>query len=279
MKHAFPRLSQQNKEWDFLLDNKLNHSLSTGKSTTSPSWIPSGRETAFHELQSQLPELVGICKEFKDVEVWREWVQSPTPELSLLLKIRINPLQKLTLIAALCPRRYFYFTNILIFTDCYFNLFFCRLQEAIERFVHEMLGPVPCYNIDSMAEYFHCDFPVLFIIAPGTDPSQELGSYARTKRDNSNFIETALGAADQSQEAIEKIKTCASEGKWILVKNVHLASSFIRQLSTEFTSWNKDSNFQLFMTTESALGIPATLLESCTKANSFNSLVFTFSPR
>jgi len=53
-----------------------------------------------------------------------------------------------------------------------------------------------------------------------------------------------------------------------------LVSSFIEQLSTEFTCWNKDPNFQLFMTTESALGIPITFLESCTKANSFNSLCF-----
>jgi len=124
VKYAFPSLSPKKKEWDFLLDIKLNDSLSPGESIARPAWIPSGRESAFHELQSSLPDLVGVCREFKDVEVWREWVQSSTPELSLPLKIRINPLQRLTLISALCPRRYCYFNKILIFTLWYFNLYF-----------------------------------------------------------------------------------------------------------------------------------------------------------
>eukprot|EP00210_Caulerpa_lentillifera_P003221 g3076.t1 len=244
VKHSFPSLSPEKNEWEFLANTTLSCSLNRIDLISSPSWVPRGREYIFQELQSRLPDLVRCCKGFKETDKWREWVMSPNPEHSFPGSIRLNPLQKIILIASLCPE---------------------RLPEAVDGFLLNILEPVPGYSIEALATHFHPEFPVLFIIATGSDPSPELRAYTQKKFGDSTFIEISLGAT-HNHKAIDEIKNCTLNGNWILVKNVHLTNSFIEQLAQEFQSWKKHSDFQLFLTTESTDSLPLTLLESSTKA-------------
>ncbi|KAL4829789.1 hypothetical protein H8958_009079 [Nasalis larvatus] len=68
--------------------------------------------------------------------------------------------------------------------------------------------------------------PILIIISPGADPSQELQELANTERSRECYHQVAMGQG-QADLAIQMLKECARNGDWLCLKNLHLVVSWL----------------------------------------------------
>ena len=60
----------------------------------------------------------------------------------------------------------------------------------------------------------------------------------------------AMGSPEGFDEAEKAISSAARTGRWVLLKNVHLAPSWLQQLEKKLHSLGANQNFRLFLTAE-----------------------------
>lgn len=72
----------------------------------------------------------------------------------------------------------------------------------------------------------------------------------------------AIGSAEGFSQAEKAINTAAKQGKWVMLKNVHLAPSWLVQLEKKLHSFQAHPNFRLFLTMEINPKLPVNLLRS-----------------
>lgn len=70
--------------------------------------------------------------------------------------------------------------------------------------------------------------PILFCSAPGFDPSNKI--YELAKECKVAYDDVALGSAEGFELAYKSIDRAASKGSWVILKNVHLAPSWLKEL-------------------------------------------------
>lgn len=124
--------------------------------------------------------------------------------------------------------------------------------------------------------------PILIIISPGADPSQELAEAAAqvSGKEGIDYREVAMGQG-QADIALAEITQAAASGGWVCLKNLHLVTFWLPVLEKHInsilqpyitngsTSGDNSSephrNFRLWLTTEPQDEFPSTLLQSCLK--------------
>ncbi|VDN17069.1 unnamed protein product [Dibothriocephalus latus] len=171
---------------------------------------------------------------FDNEEVWSRWMTSRDAEEgrlpAALSDLPLTPFQVLLVIQALRP---------------------AELQRSMKQFAKKCLG-LPhltpssvslqrLYNAETRAEE-----PILIIISPGADPSQELAEAAQASIGKGNYHEVAMGQG-QADLALSEITSAAESGSW--------ASDGPKL----------HPNFRLWLTTEPQQTFPSTLLQSCLK--------------
>ena len=72
-----------------------------------------------------------------------------------------------------------------------------------------------------------CDLPLIFVLSPGVDPTNQLSQLAQVK--NIPFSSIALGQG-QSPLAVKLIDGGVVEGTWTLLANCHLMESWLGEL-------------------------------------------------
>jgi dynein heavy chain 1 len=65
--------------------------------------------------------------------------------------------------------------------------------------------------------------------------------------ENLRFI---LGSAEGFSQAEKAINSAAKSGRWVMLKNVHLAPQWLVQLEKKIHSLSPHANFRLFLTME-----------------------------
>jgi dynein heavy chain 1 len=110
------------------------------------------------------------------------------------------------------------------------------------------------------------------IVANEVQPSTPLSLVSVTGYDASYRVENlvqntgvqctpvAMGSQEGFTLADQAITTAARQGTWVLLKNVHLAPSWLGQLEKRLQSLNPDRNFRIFLTMEANPVIPVSLL-------------------
>jgi len=107
--------------------------------------------------------------------------------------------------------------------------------------------------------------PIMFLTTLGSDPSKDLEELAIKNVGRENYIEIPMGAGD-TESIIEKLKDANENGKWITLKNIHLAVSWLPTLEKEIKSLtNVNEKFRLFLTSETHNKMSPILLQSCIK--------------
>lgn len=109
-----------------------------------------------------------------------------------------------------------------------------------------------------------CTDPVLFIISPGSDPSEELQEFAEATIGRNGFHEIAMGG-DTNDMAIETIKQAAIKGEWVCLKNLHLVTPWLSVLEKEFKMLKPEKQFRLWLTSEPHVKFPSILLQTSLK--------------
>lgn len=102
--------------------------------------------------------------------------------------------------------------------------------------------------------------PVLLCSAPGYDASGRVDDLAAEL--SKQITSIAMGSAEGFNQAELAINGAAKSGKWVMLKNVHLAPQWLIQLEKKLYSLEPNPNFRLFLTLEIHPKIPVNLLRA-----------------
>lgn len=73
--------------------------------------------------------------------------------------------------------------------------------------------------------------PIVFILSPGSDPTQQLLRFAKDLRGSTLHMDIVSLGQGQGPRAEELIaKSLVLKGRWIFLQNCHLAASFMPRL-------------------------------------------------
>ncbi|XP_032878557.1 cytoplasmic dynein 2 heavy chain 1 isoform X2 [Amblyraja radiata] len=247
-----PDLFQEN-EWDaftgLIVGDMLRKTDSQkSKRESIPSWIDQERVAAVTLLKTTFPSLYQtLCLE--DLDLWLNFSQSSTCEQDVPASIarRITLFQQVIVVQAIRPD---------------------RLQSAMALFASRALGMTelspPLLNLKRLLNETLATEPVLIIISPGADPSQELQELASETIGRENFHEVAMGQG-QADIAIQTLKECSRNGEWLCLKNLHLVTLWLPVLEKDLNRLEPHTNFRLWLTAESHPKFTPILLQSSLK--------------
>ncbi|CAG8531180.1 10166_t:CDS:10, partial [Acaulospora colombiana] len=126
----------------------------------------------------------------------------------------------------------------------------------------------------------HPTTPIALCSVPGYDASYRVENLV--DEINVRCTSVAMGSQEGFNLADQAIAASIKNGNWVLLKNVHLAPSWLGQLEKKLHSMKPHSNFRLFLTMETNPKVPVNLLRMSRillfepppgiKANLFDSL-------
>ena len=216
---------------------------------TIPSWCSREQALPISHLRSNFPSLYSTL-ELDDASLWAQFASSSNCERDFPASIlkKTTPFQQLLVIQAIRPD---------------------RLQSAMERFCTHALGlkELSPSTLNLKKLYSNETLPgepVLIIISPGTDPSQEIQELAEQVVGGERYHQVAMGQG-QADIALQLLHSCASSGDWLCLKNLHLVISWLPTLEKELNVLEPHSEFRLWLTTESHSRFPTILLQSSLK--------------
>ncbi|XP_029699181.1 cytoplasmic dynein 2 heavy chain 1 isoform X3 [Takifugu rubripes] len=213
-----------------------------------PSWIDQERHGALAMLKTTFPDFFqSLC--LKDSDIWLSFLHSSQCEQEIPLSIqkKISPFQQLLLIQALRPD---------------------RLQSAMGTFATQMLGMKELYPPPLNLHHLYTETkewePVLIIISPGADPSQELADLAAETMSRTSYHEISMGQG-QADVALATLRECSQNGEWLCLKNLHLVTTWLPLLEKELNGLRPKAGFRLWLTAEVHPRFPPILLQSTLK--------------
>ena len=247
----YPNLFAQN-EWEAFTGQLVGQATLRRQESFKegvPSWVNSERAQAVSLLKANFPVLCNTLN-LSNHESWRRFAKSSHCEQEFPPSVAksITPFQQLLVIQALRPD---------------------RLQTAMEQFASKTLGLKELapstlnlkklYSTDSLATE-----PILVIISPGADPSQEIQELAESVVGGDHYHQVAMGQG-QAAIALQLLRDCAISGDWLCLKNLHLVTGWLPTLEKELNSLEPHESFRLWLTTESHPKFPTILLQSSVK--------------
>ncbi|KAI7858782.1 dynein heavy chain [Circinella umbellata] len=100
--------------------------------------------------------------------------------------------------------------------------------------------------------------PLALCSVPGYDASYRVDNLVAES--NTRCTSVAMGSAEGFTLADQAISTAIKTGNWVMLKNVHLAPSWLGQLEKKLHSMNSHPQFRLFLTMETNPKVPVNLL-------------------
>ncbi|XP_069495113.1 cytoplasmic dynein 2 heavy chain 1 isoform X2 [Ambystoma mexicanum] len=241
----------QENEWDaftgvIIGDMFRKSDLQKSLRDNIPSWIEQERSYAVALLKASLPPLYQSLI-LDDANLWHTFSRSSTCEQDFPSSVvkKLSLFQQVLVVQALRPD---------------------RLQSSMALFAGKTLGmkelSPPPLNLKRLYKETLEIEPILIIISPGADPSQELKELSSVE--NANYHEVAMGQG-QADLAIQMLKECAKEGEWLCLKNLHLVIAWLPVLEKELNTLQPKSNFRLWLTAEVHPKFTPILLQSSLK--------------
>lgn len=217
---------------------------------STPGWVPPESESGYESLTAAFPTIASDY-EFNNGVTWNDWMKSPVAETCVPERVTRRggdaALMKLLVVQALRPD---------------------RLESAMTFFVCSQLGVTsiapPPLSLTRVCEEAGSTSPVLFIVTPGSDPTQELEEHALKTRGRGRYHQLAMGQG-QAEEAMRLLAECARSGDWLCLKNLHLVVAWLPALEKEIYVLKAHEDFRLFFTSEPHDKFPSSLLEGCLK--------------
>lgn len=138
-----------------------------------------------------------------------------------------------------------------------------RFVPAAERFVAAVFGP-DMLEITEDLQHVVKQVPPTRCIAlcssPGFDASYKVDSLVQ--RCQTRCTNIAMGSDEGLASADKAINNAAANGTWVLIKNVHLAPTWLQSLEKRLDSLKPNPEFRLFLSMESSPKIPVNLLRA-----------------
>uniref|UniRef100_A0A8C4HFM7 Cytoplasmic dynein 2 heavy chain 1 n=1 Tax=Dicentrarchus labrax TaxID=13489 RepID=A0A8C4HFM7_DICLA len=246
VKGMYPELFQES-EWD-VFTGAIVGEMFKKEVREFPSWIDQERHGAVAIFKATFPAIYqSLC--LSDSDLWLSFSQSSQCEQEIPSSIakKITPFQQLLLVQAVRPD---------------------RLQSAMAAFATQALGmrelsPPPLNLRRLYTETLEWE-PVLIIISPGADPSQELAELAAETVGRDNYHEISMGQG-QADVALATLRECSRNGDWLCLKNLHLVTTWLPHLEKELNVLHPKAGFRLWLTAEVHPRFPSILLQSSLK--------------
>ncbi|KEY71002.1 hypothetical protein S7711_00838 [Stachybotrys chartarum IBT 7711] len=138
-----------------------------------------------------------------------------------------------------------------------------RFVPAAERFVAEVFGSDMFDIVEDLkqtVDQVSATLPISLVSSPGFDASYKVDNLV--ERTNVRCTNIAMGSNEGLAIADKAISNAAQHGSWVLVKNVHLAPTWLQSLEKRMESLNPNPGFRLFLSMESSPKIPVNLLRA-----------------
>jgi dynein heavy chain 1 len=138
-----------------------------------------------------------------------------------------------------------------------------RFVPATERFVEAVFGSNLLDNsgdLNEVVDQVTAVTPVALSSSPGFDASYRVDNLV--DRRNISCTNIAMGSNEAVAMADKAISNAAATGTWVLVKNVHLAPTWLQSLEKRIDSLKPHPDFRLFLCMETSNKIPVNLLRA-----------------
>ena len=242
-------------EWEFFCgvnsasSTDGSNQLSPSRSTDAiPSWCDSSCTNTINNLKLRFPSLFSSLQ-LDNEEIWIPFARSASCEReipSIVLK-RLTSFQRLLLVQALRPD---------------------QLNSAIESFCRESLGFKELFSeslkLKKLILESSCNIPILIMVSPGADPSQELHDLASKAIGIENYFEIPIGQ-DETDFILTTLRECSNNGSWLCLKNLHLAIKWLPNIEKSLQGLKSHEKFRLILTSEQHPLFCTNLLNSCFK--------------
>jgi dynein heavy chain 1 len=138
-----------------------------------------------------------------------------------------------------------------------------RFVPAAERFIIAVFGRglfEGSTDLQDIVRQVTATAPISLSSSPGFDASYKVD--ALVERMHATCANIAMGSNEGLESADKAISSAASAGTWVLVKNVHLAPSWLQSLEKRLESLKPHKDFRLFLSMESNPKIPVNLIRA-----------------
>ena len=138
-----------------------------------------------------------------------------------------------------------------------------RFVPAAERFVTAVFGKdllQVAGDLKQVVEQVTSMTPIALCSSPGFDASYKVDNLVQ--RQNAQCANIAMGSNEGIGSADKAISNASATGSWVLVKNVHLAPTWLQSLEKRLNALKPHKDFRLFLSMESSPKIPVNLLRA-----------------
>lgn len=180
-----------------------------------------------------------ILMDFKDnLSKWQDWYESETPETDVMME-QCSNFQRLMLIR--CFR-----------VD--------RIVRSMNLYISEIMTDFyitpPVVNFEKMCDENEPEVPIIIILSPGSDPTEQLMKLAERRDKLDGFKYISLGSG-QEPKALSMLSQSVQTGDWLMLQNGHLLVHFMKKLDKVMENIsNVHKSFRLWITTEPTSKFP-----------------------
>ncbi|XP_031789302.2 dynein heavy chain, cytoplasmic isoform X5 [Nasonia vitripennis] len=216
--------------------------------------LSSEQQEALVRLSTRLPAFRKLTDLIQNNSEFNSWLQSPTPETCVpklweeekpcsLIGTAMN---QLLIIQTFRPDRVIAAASLVVISVLG-DSFMSAAETELE--------------FSSVVENeLQSSIPALLCSVPGFDASSRVDDLAAEF--GKPIVSIAIGSAEGFSQADRAINTAVKAGRWVLLKNVHLAPQWLVQLEKKLHSLQPHHNFRLFLTMEINSKVPVNLLRA-----------------
>ncbi|TPP41138.1 Dynein heavy chain and region D6 of dynein motor family protein [Leishmania donovani] len=241
------------EEWSFLLKGSEGKRFVDEEMDPPPVWLTL---PAWNELTA-LAETLRAFASLKDSVIdneaeWSEWYAGEKAYESYPASLgSYSPWQRLLILK--------------VFREDLLNY---GLSRLIESELGKAFTESPAFDLEGCYQDSTPTAPVIFVLTPGTDPTQLFTEFAERKGFGARKMMLSLGQ-DQGRKAEEMIRVASTEtGAWVYLQNCHVYTSWMPSLEhilEELTHREVQRDFRLWLTTMPVSSFPVLLLQSGVK--------------
>ena len=237
-------------EFQFMLRDKEGV---IGTSTSAIPGLTPEQTQAMVRLCNKLPAFRNLESRIGDRE-FMAWLQDPKPEVH-------------------CPQLWESEKQLSAVGKCIYKLLVIqafrpdRLVASAALFVNSVLGDGFLGIGEREADFkmiveeeVKANTPLLLCASQGFDASARVDDLAAEI--NKPISAIAIGSAEGFSQAEKAINSASKNGRWVLLKNVHLAPGWLVQLEKKLHQLHPHPQFRLFLTMEISPRLPVNLLRA-----------------
>ncbi|CAM0135389.1 unnamed protein product [Umbelopsis sp. WA50703] len=233
-------------EYKFLLQGAAE--LTKASSLDLPQWLTDEQKCRIEDL-AELPSFKTLPETINEHEdEWKQFTENSLPESNVPYcweksNAHADALRELMLVKCIRPE---------------------RLLPAATIFASKVFGPEFVNNEELnlsnlVTKETSSSTPIALCSIPGYDASYRVDQMVSANSDI-RCTSVAMGSAEGFTLADQAISSAVKTGSWVLLKNVHLAPSWLGSLEKKLHSLKPHRNFRLFLTMETNPKVPVNLL-------------------